>query len=288
MTAAEQPSKRVVMPAASPRLTVRRLSGRLGAEILGLNLSDPIHPSDLRLIKATLLSHQVIAFRDQILDNEAQIAFLNKFGPVTPDLPEHDHEHPQDWHTEASYAIKPPKIIALQVIEEAHPAPRTRFASTAGAYRDLPDPLRAAADQLWAVHGNHRHQTAHPVVRVHPESGERGLLLGAHTGSLIGLPDHESRGVLSQLQTYVTRQENTLTWHWTPGDLILLDNRITQHHVTADDGGQPKTLHLALIAGDAPLGVNGQHSHAYDIQNARPEPSQAAHRGTGHAAESAA
>jgi alpha-ketoglutarate-dependent taurine dioxygenase len=271
------------MPAASPRLTVRRLSGRLGAEILGLNLSDQIHLSDLRLIKSTLLSHQVIAFRNQILDHEAQVAFLNRFGPPDADLQQDDDEHPPGWHTEASYAIKPPKILAFRLIEGTPLAPRTRFASTAGAYRDLPDPLRTAADQLWAIHGNRSHQTAHPVVRVHPESGERGLILGAHLRRLIGLPEHESRGVVRQLQAYVTRQENTLTWHWTPGDLILLDNRITQHHVAAVGGGRPTTLRLALVAGDAPLGVNGQHSHAFDNQDA-----EAAHPATGHAAESAA
>jgi alpha-ketoglutarate-dependent taurine dioxygenase len=271
------------MPAASPRLTVRRLNGRLGAEILGLNLSDPIDHSDLRLIKAALLTHQVIVFRDQILDNEAQSAFLSRFGPRAPDQQEEHHEHSQGWHTEASYAITPPKIIALLATAKSLQAPPTQFASTAWAYRDLADPLRATADRLWAIHGNHRHPTAHPVVRVHPESGERGLLLGAYTRRLIDLPDHESRSVLRQLQAHVIRPENTLTWQWAPGDLILLDNRITQHHAPPDGGGRPATLHRVLLAGDAPLGVNGQHSHAFDVQNVG-----AARRGTGHGAESAA
>lgn len=83
-----------------------------------------------------------------------------------------------------------------------------------------------------------KYRTAHPVVRVHPESGERNLFIGGFAQQIVGLSTRESRVILDLLQAYVTRPENIFRVRWQPGDLVLFDNRITQHYAP-DDYGEP-------------------------------------------------
>jgi taurine dioxygenase len=132
--------------------------------------------------------------------------------------------------------------------------------------RDLPDPLRAFADTLRAVHTNDydyavppeslseadqerrriflsaRYETAHPVVRVHPLTGERGLFIGDFAQRIVGLAKGESYELLKILQHYVARPENILRVTWEPGRLVLFDNRITQHYAVDkyDDAPRPR------------------------------------------------
>lgn len=95
------------------------------------------------------------------------------------------------------------------------------------------------------------------MVRVHPESGERGLFIGGFAQSLVGLSPSESRDILRILQSYVTRPENVVRWTWAPGDLVLFDNRSTQHYAPDDYGDLPRLLHRVTVAGDVPVGVDG-------------------------------
>jgi taurine dioxygenase len=264
------------MPADNTRLEVRPLEGRFGAQILGVDLHHRLDGSTFRLIKANLLKHQVIAFREQRLDGSDHLALLSRFGRSARDDP---GAHPAGWHTDGTPAVAPPQILALRAAGPTPPGGQTRFASTAGAYRDLPDSLRTLADRLWAAHDGHqrhnragsgdgddaasiqhRAQVAHPVVRVHPESGDRGLLIGAFARRLLGHSASESHDLLQLLQMHVTRTENVINWNWQPGDVLLVDNRITQHH-THEDAAHPPDLVATSVDGDAPLGVNGQHSH---------------------------
>src|SRR5205807_7820345 len=129
----------------------------------------------------------------------------------------------------------------------------------AAAYQDLSPELRALADTLWAVHTNEYdyqarranataedlryfrevftstvYETEHPVVRVHPETGERALLLGHFVKKLVGLSGTESQAVFQLLQARVTQLENTVRWAWKPGDVAIWDNRATQHYGAAD------------------------------------------------------
>src|SRR2546430_8525189 len=159
----------------------------------------------------------------------------------------------------------------------------TLIANTAAAYQDLPEPLRAFADTLRAVHTNDydyvqpqftsakndeyhkvfvslKYQTEHPVVRVHPETGERGLFIGGFAQRIVGLSTSESRDILRLLQAYVTRPENVLRVQWNSGDLVVFDNRITQHYAPDDYGDQPRQLFRVTVAGDVPVGVDGTPS----------------------------
>ena len=159
------------------------------------------------------------------------------------------------------------------------------IANTGAAYRDLPGPLRDFAGTLQAVHANDydyavppesltdterarrtvfistRYETVHPVVRVHPLTGERGLFIGGFAQRIVGLSTGESRDILRLLQHYVTRPENVVRLSWEPGQLVLFDNRITQHYAIGNYDA-PRRLNRVTVAGDIPVGIGGKQSYA--------------------------
>jgi alpha-ketoglutarate-dependent taurine dioxygenase len=277
----------------------RRLGGRIGAEILGVDLAVGVSDDLFDAIDAALLEHKVIGFRGQRLDENGQIALLSRWGDLTgahPTVPA-SPTHPQilevdgeagvrsnNWHTDVTFVVSPPAISSLRAVVVPPYGGDTVLASSAWAYRDLPEPLRVLADQLWAVHTNdydyiqpqfateraaeyhrqfvaQRWETAHPVVRVHPVTGERGLYIGGFAQRIVGLSGTESRDVLRLLQAYVTRPENTVRWHWAPGDLVLFDNRATQHYAPDDYFDLPRKLHRVTVAGPVPVGIDGRRSY---------------------------
>jgi taurine dioxygenase len=161
------------------------------------------------------------------------------------------------------------------------------WANTAAAYQDLHPALQALAGQLRAVHSNlydyaaqrpqlggidvkqeeyraqFRHlefETEHPVVRIHPETGEPTLLLGHFVRSFTGLGTVDSQELFGLLQRHVTRLENTVRWTWRDGDVAIWDNRATQHYAVADYDDQPRLMHRVTVAGDPPVGINGDTS----------------------------
>ncbi|WP_406306510.1 TauD/TfdA family dioxygenase [Streptomyces sp. NBC_00885] len=279
---------------------IRRIGGRIGAEILGADISTDLEPAVVSEINAALLEHKALFFRGQQLDDAAQLRFASLFGELTtahPTVPSAEGQphilavdgdegiRANQWHTDVTFLRTPPKASTLRSLVVPPYGGNTLIANSAAAYRDLPDALRELADRLWAVHTNaydyaepksekaaeHRRQfvsrkyrTEHPVVRVHPESGERGLFIGGFAQSLVGLSPSESRDILRILQSYVTRPENVVRWTWAPGDLVLFDNRITQHYAPDDYGDLPRLLHRVTVAGDVPVGVDGSLSRVVE------------------------
>jgi taurine dioxygenase len=290
---------------ASTSLSFRRIGGRLGAEVSGVDLSADLSPAVAAELGAALVEYKALVFRAQHLDDEGQIRFASLFGelttahPTVPSLEGRPNVLPVDggegiranhWHTDVTFVRTPPKATSLRAVTATEYGGNTLIADAQAAYRDLPEPLREFADRLWAVHTNdydyaappagtaaaehrrvftsRRYRTAHPVVRVHPESGERGLFIGGFAQSVVGLSPSESRDVLRILQAYVTRPENILRVVWSPGDVVVFDNRATQHYAPDDYGTQPRLLHRVTVAGDAPVGVSGEHSYAVEGDDA--------------------
>jgi len=103
-------------------------------------------------------------------------------------------------------------------------------------------------------------ETEHPVVRVHPETGERTLVLGHFVKKFLGLNTNESHALFNLLQARVTRLENVVRWSWQRGDVAIWDNRATQHYAVADFDEQYREVRRITVAGDAPVGVSGETS----------------------------
>ncbi|MGH3927998.1 MAG: TauD/TfdA dioxygenase family protein, partial [Pseudonocardiaceae bacterium] len=163
----------------------------------------------------------------------------------------------------------------------------TLWADTAYAYAQLPADLRALADTLWTVHTNildqswtatvqrnekHarfqqvftriKYEAIHPTVRVHPETGERTLLLCSFAKRSAQLSATALADLYLRLQSYITVPENTVRWRWAPGDVAFWDNRATQHYALYDYGDQPRHMQRVTIAGDVPVSVDGRRSEA--------------------------
>ena len=278
----------------------RKLSGRIGAEIVGVDLHGEPDSATLAWLTDALREHKVLGFRGQHLDDAGQIRFASLFGELTtahPTVPSvegqpyilpvdsSDGGRSNNWHTDVTFVLSPPKVSTLRGITIPPYGGNTLFANTAAAYRDLPGPLRDFAETLLAVHTNdydyatphlrhdgeeqrreiftaRKYQTVHPVVRVHPETGERVLFIGGFAQRIVGLSSTESRDILRLLQAYVTRPENTVRWQWAPGDLVIWDNRATQHYAPDDYDDLPRRLNRVTIAGDVPVGVQGTSSYS--------------------------
>lgn len=285
------------------KLEFSKLGARIGAEIRGLDLSGELHPDTVARIRAALNEHKALVFREaNIRTDEEQVKFASHFGPLTKAHPtvasvdgeenvlpvDSENGSANNWHTDVTFVVNPPQASTLRSIDLPAYGGETLIASSAAAYRDLPEELRNFADTLWAIHTNdydysvpknleHKNaaerrqeftrlkfETAHPVVRVHPLTGERGLFIGGFAQRLriVGLSSTESKDIIRLLQAYVTRPENIVRVNWEPNQLVLFDNRITQHYAPDNYDGQPRKLNRVTIAGDIPVGVDGKASQA--------------------------
>ena len=151
----------------------------------------------------------------------------------------------------------------------------TLWANGVTAYEELPDGLKTLVDGLWAVHTNdydyagafanapaervrqHKsvfastvHEAEHPVVRVHPESGERALLVGHFVKKFVGLNSADSQRLLAILQDHITKPENTVRWRWRAHDVAIWDNRSTQHYAVGDYWPEYRALERVTVSGD--------------------------------------
>jgi alpha-ketoglutarate-dependent taurine dioxygenase len=195
------------------------------------------------------------------------------------------------WHTDVTFVDAYPKGSILRAITAPEAGGDTLWANTEIAYERLPEPLRQLVNTLWATHSNDYdyaevlaggsasdeknaervnyqksvfastvYETDHPVVRVHPVSGQRSLVLGHFVKQFVGLSSSDSKQLFDVLQGHVLKPENTVRWRWQAGDVAFWDNRATQHRAVADFGLQRRTLRRATVKGDVPVGIDGRRS----------------------------
>ncbi|RYF81312.1 MAG: TauD/TfdA family dioxygenase [Comamonadaceae bacterium] len=190
------------------------------------------------------------------------------------------------WHTDVTFVDAFPKISILRGVTIPAYGGDTVWANTAKAYERLPEPLKRLAEQLWAVHSNDydygadrtdsatherlRHhkevfvsavyEAEHPLVHVHPETGERALLLGHFIKKFVGVSSTESARLFELFQSRVIRLENTVRWSWQQDDVAVWDNRATQHYAINDYGDQPRLVRRVTVHGETAVAVDGQRS----------------------------
>jgi taurine dioxygenase len=193
------------------------------------------------------------------------------------------------WHTDVTFVDRPPAFTLLHAVVIPPVGGDTLWTSTVAAYESLPAELRDLADRLRIVHTNEYdytavsgrgervddalnerqrefvstiYQTEHPAVRVHPETGERSLVLGGFARTVAGFSPQASRDLIRILQEHVTRPENTVRWKWRVDDLAIWDNRATQHYAIFDYGTAHRRGERVTVAGPVPVGIDGRPSVA--------------------------
>ncbi|MFB7056512.1 TauD/TfdA dioxygenase family protein [Streptomyces vinaceus] len=290
---------------------VTRIGGRIGAEIGGVRLGGELPAEVVTEIRDALLAHKVVFFRDQDhLDEAGHEAFAQLLGtpvahPTVPSadgryalgIDSHHGARANQWHTDVTFVPAYPAFSILRAVTIPPYGGNTLWANTATAYAHLPEPLRVLADSLRAVHTNEydyaalkpdalpealvqyrevftstKFRTEHPVVRVHPETGERTLLLGNFVQRIEGLTGQDSRALVDLFQSHIERPENTVRWQWRAGDVAIWDNRATQHYGVDDSDDHERTLRRVTVDGEVPVGPDGVPSRLISPESV-PDPS---------------
>ena len=280
-------------------IQIKPVAGRIGAELSGITLNGDISEQDFDFINQALLKHKVLFFREQFLSDEQHESFSRRFGEQVPHPTVRSAEkssailhldaketRANSWHTDVTFVANYPKISILRGVVIPPYGGDTVWANTASAYADLPTPLKTLADSLRALHTNlydyaaprdtgdagvkrYREQftaevyeTEHPLVRVHPETGERSLLLGHFVKQIQGVSSNDSKQLIRLFHDRITHLDNTVRWRWSEGDVVIWDNRATQHIAINDYGNAERVVRRTTVAGDIPVGVDGSASQA--------------------------
>jgi len=279
------------LSAGGVNLAIRPVAGRIGAELSGLTLGGDLDNQTVAAIREALLKYKVIFFRGQhhmtFAVQEAFSALLGKLVPH-PTLPRAEGTEvaldlvfndaamaANEWHTDDCYVDAYAAFGILHALIIPPLGGDTMWANTATAYQYLPEPLRDLAGKIRVLHTNSFDsedaaknradappavfEVEHPVVRVHPETGERSMILGYWAKKILGVSREDSARLMGIFQDHIVRPENTVRWHWAPGDVAVWDNRATQHYGIGDFT-ERRQLHRVSVEGDIPVGIDGRRS----------------------------
>src|SRR5882672_2690109 len=244
---------------------IQPITPTIGAEILGVVISQ-IDEAIFPTVRQALLDHLVIVFRDQHLRPEDHLTFARRFGELEPPHPVFAHlpDH-------------------AQVVPEC--GGDTLWSNMYAAYDTLAEPIKTLIDGLTAVHDicgggpygrvpNYREivlaqpegrrrlseiesefpPVSHPVVRMHPQTGRRALFVNrSFTTRIEGISKLESAWLLGMLLEHAEQTAFQLRHRWRKNDLVMWDNRCTQHLAVADYAPAHRLMHRITVQGDRPV-----------------------------------
>ena len=282
-------------------MRIERLTVSIGAEVSAIQLRDAVRDDALFAeLKALLLKHRVLFFRDQDLERFSRadhVALARRFGPLEdhpvasghPDHPglvqiyrsEEKNPYENNFHTDGLWRPTPSMGAVLRCIECPEVGGDTIWVNMVEAYLRLPDELKRKIDSLRACSsiehsfgavmdvekrqalGRENPPVEHPVVRTHPETGEKILYVSSFTTHFLnfhtpqnvrfGLDKTPGASLLLQaLQSQATVPEYQVRFKWKPHSVAIWDNRSTQHYAVMDYWPAPRKMERAGIVGDVP------------------------------------
>ena len=271
-------------------IDVHPVSGALGAEIKGVDISIPLEAEVVSEIRDALLKHLVIFFQNQVITPQQQLNFAEQFGipmeypqlkglpdcPLVTEVIKLEHETLNFggvWHSDTTYLQQPPMASLLYAIEIPPYGGDTLFSNQYMAYETLSDGLKKTISELVAVNTSSKPEVSmtredrmreagmelnilsasHPAVRTHPETGNKALFVNkAHTTHFKDWTESESKSLLEFLFQHQVRTEFTCRFRWEKNSLAFWDNRCVQHHPVNDYQGFRRIMHRVTIAGDKP------------------------------------
>jgi taurine dioxygenase len=282
-------------------MRIEKLTTHIGAELTGIELAQAVRDDDLfASLKAALLEHKVLFLRGQAISRGDHVAVAERFGALEPhpalgsdpDYPGlvriyKDENSPPErfenaWHCDATWRDSPPMGCVLRCVACPTVGGDTIWANMAKAYEDLPDHVKRLIAPLKARHSieasfgarlpeEKRHalkaqfpDAEHPVVRTHPETGEKVLFVNGfathftnfHTAENVRFGQDFAPGA-GQLLAYLIGRaaipEYQVRWRWTPDSIAIWDNRSTQHYAVMDYPPTVRRMERAGIVGDRPF-----------------------------------
>ncbi len=291
-------------------IVITPLTLHIGAEISGVDLSQPLTPVLAQEINRAMVKWKVIFFREQNLDHAAHVAFARQFGQPTIGHAVFGHEdgypevysiaknrtansHREErlatpwvgWHTDITAAVNPPLASILRGVTVPPFGGDTMWTNLAVAYDALSAPIKQLVGGLRCIHAyapppgaktvdeydksvkRRTLKSEHPMVTVHPETGERLLFLSpAFVKSIVGVSPRESQRLLEMLWEHLVRTEFTVRFKWNAGDIAMWDNRSTAHLPPNDifDSNFDRQLYRITLVGDIPCGIDGEPSVALE------------------------
>jgi Probable taurine catabolism dioxygenase len=281
-------------------IRVEPLTCTIGAQLDNVDLGAAARDDTLFAeLRKLLLEYKVLFLRDQDITRAEHVAFARRFGeledhPVAGSDPDHpglvriykDRDTPPEhyenaWHCDATWREAPPMGCVLRCIESPAVGGDTIWANMAAVYQDLPAHVKTQIEGLRARHSieatfgarmplEQRHalkarfpDAEHPVVRTHPETGEKVLFVNAFTTHIVNF--HTAANVrhgqdyapgASHLLNYLTGRVNIpdyqVRWRWRRNSVAIWDNRCTQHYAVQDYWPAVRRMERAGIVGDTP------------------------------------
>ncbi|MEU4829469.1 TauD/TfdA family dioxygenase [Streptosporangium sp. NPDC023615] len=297
-TVAAPPAGTPATPSTAAALTLDPLGPHFGARVEGLDLATATDGELLAVRAALVDRKVLFfAGQDLDEDAQValgrRIGELTVSHPVIEGV---DEAHPEIyaldsadngfadvWHTDVTFMPRPPLGSILRAVVLPPAGGDTSWADSQLAYDSLSAPVRDLADRLTAVHdgtrefGYHLAQrrggrgnvwedeavtrlepVEHPVVRVHPETGRRGIFVNpGFTSHIVGVSEAESRAILDLLHAHLTKPEHIVRHRWSVGDVAMWDNRSTSHYANRDYGTARRVMHRVTLRGDRPFGPAG-------------------------------
>nr|WP_315592396.1 TauD/TfdA family dioxygenase [uncultured Cupriavidus sp.] len=282
-------------------MQIRQLTCAIGAELVGVDLAEAVRNDDLfGEIRAQLLKHRVLFLRNQQFNRAEHVAFARRFGeledhPVAGSDPEHpglvriykSPEQPNDryencWHSDTTWREAPQFGAVLRCVESPPVGGDTMWANMALAYERLPDTVKAQIADLRARHSIEASFGAampiekrlalkaqfpdaeHPVVRTHPDTGEKILYVNGftthftnfHTAARVRFGQDANPGAADLLRYLVSQAyipEFQVRWRWEPNSVAIWDNTATQHYAVMDYPPCHRKMERAGIIGSVPF-----------------------------------
>ena len=274
-------------------MQINRVAGAIGAELHGVDLSQPLSPDLVHRIRAAFLAHQVIFFRDQDLSPAKFMRFAQTMGepieypfvkgldgyPCVIEVKKLEHElinFGGIWHSDTTYLQEPPMGSMLLAREVPPYGGDTIFANQNLAWEALSDTMKTLLDGLVGISSSSKadvsrsredrvksdgkestaaeYRAEHPLVRTHPETGRKALFVNiAHTIGIRGMTESESAPLLNFLFEHQVKPEFTCRFSWRRHSLAFWDNRCVQHNPVNDYHGFRRVMHRITLAGDRPV-----------------------------------
>jgi taurine dioxygenase len=282
-------------------MTVSRLTVSIGAEVSNVDLGEVARSADLFAeLKTLLLVHKVLFFRDQDITRAEHVQLARRFGeledhPVVPSDPENPGlvriykdlssppEHYENaYHCDGTWKATPPMGAVLRCVKSPAVGGDTIWVNMAMAYAELPEHIKTQINGLAARHSiestfgavmpDERRRALrdrfpdaeHPVVRIHPETGEKVLFVNGFTTHFVNFhtPANVRHGtdfapgannLLNYLISRAAIPDYQVRWRWTDNSFAIWDNRCTQHYAVQDYFPGVRQMERAAIVGDKPF-----------------------------------